>query len=93
MTEIEQKCIINRCPSIYEYYPLGKEKQKCCYRYKDFFGEHTQCKNICFCHLKKTLAEYTFRKGTIQKELNFEWLEEYEYESKADKLKKLWKEL
>lgn len=79
MSGIKQKHIINMCPAIYDYYPLDKPKQKCCYKYKDYFGEHTQCKDISFCALKEVLSESTFRKGTIQEKLKFEYLEEYEY--------------
>lgn len=92
---IKQKCIVQNCPAIYDYYPLNGEKQRCCYRFKGFYSgiEHMPCAEINYaCTLKETIREHTFRKGTIQEKLNVEWIEDYEYR-KSDKLKELWKEL
>ena len=72
---IRQKCIIHDCPAIYEYYPIDKPKQKCCYRSKDMYGQsHNECKE-CYCRLKECIEKYTFKKGTIQEFLHIEWLE------------------
>lgn len=74
---IRQKFIIHDCPAIYDYYPLDKEKQKCCYRAKDTFcKEHHQCKDS-YCRLKQAIENYTFRNGTMQEFLHIEWIEEY----------------